>query len=154
MVSHLARLPQQLRPPVVKGLRGSLVSVWGLFPSRPNLEASQLIGLPGPGSWKGKEMLIPQEKIRPLPQFLSQIWSKLLLNTGQDHKFQPVCTQNSQSMVLNYISQGLIKAKLTRLHTSHLCQSEASIHPNMVPAYMSPAYIPPVCVWSSTYLTQ
>lgn len=25
-------------------------------------EGSQLIGLPGPGSWKGKEMLIPQEK--------------------------------------------------------------------------------------------
>lgn len=41
---------------------------------------------------------------------------QIILNSGQVH------TWDSQSTVLNFISQGLIKAKHTRLYTSCLCR--------------------------------
>lgn len=41
---------------------------------------------------------------------------QIILNSGQ------VRTWDSQSTVLNFISQGLIKAKRTRLYTSCLCR--------------------------------
>lgn len=61
------------------------------------------------------------------------------MDTGQVH------IQDLQNMASNYISQRLIKAKPSRVRTSHLIQLGTSTHPEELPDFVHPAY-----VWPST----
>lgn len=62
-----------------------------------------------------------------------------MMATGQVH------IQDLQNMASNYVSWRLIKAKPSRAHTSHLIQLGTSTHPEVLPAFVHPAY-----VWPST----
>lgn len=57
------------------------------------------------------------------------------MDSGQVH------TLDLQSMVLNCISQGLTKANPQGDALPTFFQSGASIHPDILPAYVLPAYV-------------
>jgi hypothetical protein len=63
-----------------------------------------------------------------------------LLNCCQDNRPWPVVhTQDSQSMALNYISQGLTKAQPTRIHTLSSLR-QAYILTYFLPVYLLPKH--------------
>lgn len=62
-------------------------------------------------------LLIPPVRLRTLPQFLSQTWSKLYQILARTMDTAQVHTWDSQRMILNYISPVFTKAKIHKVTT-------------------------------------